>query len=223
MIGIISLDTKFPRLLGDIGNPESFRSPTKFIRVPEATVKSIVTPSGVNDQLLVALISAAKQLENENVNVIGTSCGFLSCVQQEIQAVVSVPFISSSLVLIPILQSLFGFETKIGVLTFDASKLSDIHLNGQSGQNIHINGLEQTGELYQCVVDNHSTIDENLAEKDVLRVARECVTAHPDIKLLVLECTNLSPWKNRLRSEFNLPVFDLVDTLEWINSAYAMR
>ena len=222
MIGIILLDTKFPRLLGDIGNPASFHSQAKYIRVGSATVNSVVSSSGVNDQLLAALISAAKRLEKSNVNVIGTSCGFLSCVQQNIQTVVSVPFISSSLVLIPILRSLFGHETKIGVLTFDASKLSELHLNGASRQNIHIHGLEPAGELYQCIANDRSAMDENSAEKDVMKVARDCINTHPNIELLVLECTNLSPWKNQLRSQFNLPVFDLVDALEWVNSAYAV-
>ncbi len=223
MIGIISLDTNFPRLLGDIGNPASFRSPTKYIRVRSATVNSVVSSSGVNDQLLAALICAARQLEKSNVNVIGTSCGFLSCVQKNIQTVVSVPFISSSLVLMPILRSLFGLETKIGILTFDASRLSELHLNGESRQNIHIHGLEPTGELYQCVANDRSAMDEISAEKDVMQLARDCVATHPNIELLVLECTNLSPWKNQLRSQFNLPVFDLVDALEWVNSAYAVR
>ena len=37
----------------------------------------------------------------------------------------------------------------------------------------------------------------------------------PDLDLLLLECTNLSPFKRDLRQSTRLPVFDLVDALMW--------
>ena len=41
------LDTRFPRLPGDIGNPASFAFETRYRRVPAATVSSVVTPDAM--------------------------------------------------------------------------------------------------------------------------------------------------------------------------------
>ena len=40
VLGVVMLATKFPRLLGDIGNPETFPFETRYRRVSAATVSS---------------------------------------------------------------------------------------------------------------------------------------------------------------------------------------
>ena len=108
MIGIIMLKTKFPRLLGDIGNPDTFKQQPIYVEVDIATVSTVVRKSGVNSQVLEAMVCAAKKLESNGARVIGTSCGFLSSIQQEIQQAVSVPVVCSSLLLIPMIRAVFG-------------------------------------------------------------------------------------------------------------------
>ena len=120
------LNTNFPRLLGDIGNPASFKTPPVYSTVSDATVSSVIDAGEISDRLLASLVLAAKELAQAGVNVIGTSCGFLSSVQNTIQTELSVPFISSSLELIPILRMLYGESSNIGVLTFDADRLTPL-------------------------------------------------------------------------------------------------
>ena len=213
------LDTKFPRLFGDIGNPASFRDPPKYLCVCGATVDTIVTSATVEDSLVQSTIQAAQLLQEDNVDVIGTSCGFFSSIQKQVQEAISVPFISSSLILIPFLKTIFGTDAKIGVLTFDESKLGSSHLNSESRSQLFVHGLDPDGELFNCVASNRMEMNKSLAEKDAMAVAERCIRANPDVEVLLLECTNLSPWKNRMKSEFSLPVFDLVDALEWVDRA----
>lgn len=220
MIGIIMLKTKFPRLLGDIGNPDTFKQQPIYVEVDIATVSAVVRKSGVTSQVLDAMIRAANKLESKGARLIGTSCGFLSLIQQEVQQAVSVPVVSSSLLLIPMIRAAFGKDVEIGVLTFDSAELSESHFLGEYDSNISIFGLNPNGELYRTIKEDRTVMDEHLAKLDVFDAARRCVDANPNIKILLLECTNLSPWKNELRSEFGLLVHDLVDTLEFFHTSW---
>ena len=109
---------------------------------------------------------------------------------------------------------------KIGVLTFDSAELSESHFCGEYDSNISIFGLNPNGELYRTIKEDRTVMDERLAKLDVFDAARRCVDANPNIKILLLECTNLSPWKNEIHSEFGLPVHDLVDTLEFFHTSW---
>ena len=46
MIGILMLDTAFPRYLGDVGNPDTFDHPVIYGIVPGATPDAVVRGAG---------------------------------------------------------------------------------------------------------------------------------------------------------------------------------
>lgn len=214
------LNTNFPRLPGDIGNPASFRTPPIYSRASDATISNVIDAGEINERVLASLVLAAKELAQAGVNVIGTSCGFLSSVQNEIQAELSIPFISSSLELIPILRMIFGENSSIGVLTFDADRLTRLLQSRNDAHGLSIQGLRSDGELYRCISNDLGWFDEQLARLDTMDAAQRCVDENSEIQAFILECTNLSPWKNQIKSKFELPVFDLVDALEWVDNSY---
>ena len=106
------------------------------------------------------------------------------------------------------------------MLTFNADRLTPLLREKNDAHNLAIQGLRSDGELHRCISNDLSRIDEWLARLDVMDVAQRCVDENSDIQAFILECTNLSPWKNQIKSEFDLPVFDLVDALEWVNNSY---
>ena len=221
MIGIIMLDTKFPRVLGDIGNPASFRYPVIYECVEQATVERAVTSGALSRSLEKQFVHAACALEQRGARVIGTSCGFLAHLQESIQSAVEVPVLTSSLLLIPTLRTLFGEQTKIGVLTFDQEKLSISHFNDLASDQIVVQGLPREGELFQCISSDAPTLNQDSAAEDILASASQMITDHPEIGLILIECTNISPYKEHLRETFKRPVFDLIDALEWVAGAAA--
>ena len=107
MIGIIKLNTNFPRLSGDNGNPCSFDMAVEYETVELATVDHVVSAAKTSWLLIRQIIEAARRLERKNVKVIGTSCGILSLTQDTIEQAVSVPVLTSSLVMIPVLRLFF--------------------------------------------------------------------------------------------------------------------
>src|SRR4051812_3879463 len=84
-LGVLMLETRFPRPPGDLGNPASWGVPTEMLVVdgvgPGQAVQSAegLRASGV----LKAFVDAGRRLEKRGVSAITTSCGFLVLLQDE--------------------------------------------------------------------------------------------------------------------------------------------
>ena len=99
MIGILMLDTAFPRLVGDVGNPKSFDHPVRYKTIPGATPDAIVC----GDQHLWqnAFIGAGQTLVAEGCTGLATTCGFLTLLRSDIETACRVPVVASALELVP--------------------------------------------------------------------------------------------------------------------------
>src|SRR4029434_535796 len=98
-VGILMLDTHFPRIPGDMGNATTFPFPVRYHRVPGAEPDLVVRRGAA--ALLPAFVERARALEREGAGAITTNCGFLSKFQREMSAAVAVPVFTSSLLLVP--------------------------------------------------------------------------------------------------------------------------
>lgn len=217
MIGVIMLDTRFPRVYGDIGNPDTFPGPVVYERVEHAAVSDIVAGGSLSDAMSAAFCDAARRLQRRGATVIGTSCGLLGPMQHALQAAVSCPVLSSTLLLLPLLRAAYG--PPIGVLTFDADCLERIDPGLTMDDGVVLQGLPKGGELYTTILLNRTSLDVRRARKDAVQTALTLTASAPDITALVLECTNLSPYKAELKRTTGLAVFDLVDALVWMKAA----
>jgi hypothetical protein len=75
-LGVLMLDTVFPRTPGDVGNALTWPFPVRYRIVKGATGDRIMGRS-VDPTLLEPFIEAARELESDSVPAITTSCGFL--------------------------------------------------------------------------------------------------------------------------------------------------
>src|SRR5262245_63420084 len=107
-VGILVLDTQFPRIPGDIGNATTFDFPVRYHRVVGATSDAVVRQGART--LLPLFVEGARFLEREGVRAISTSCGFLAKFQREMAAAVSIPVFTSSLMLVPLLHRMLRSE-----------------------------------------------------------------------------------------------------------------
>lgn len=218
-IGIIQLNTQFPRLPGDIGNPATFDVPVVYRRVADAAVDTVVTKSGISPSLAEQIRAAAHELEDAGVGVIATSCGFLGELQSELRQAVSVPVVSSALVLLPFLRTVYGPQAMIGVLTFDARALSPHHFDGAYDESILIEGIETGQELYRVISADEPDLDPVRGEADAVAAAGRLRQRAGRLDAVILECTNLSPYRSAIRATAGAPVFDLVQAIEWVLAA----
>ena len=152
-IGIIMLDTVFPRIPGDIGNPLTFPFPVRYQVVRGASPWRVVKEADV--RLLRPFVEAARSLQNEGVKAIATSCGFLAIFQRELADAVRIPVFSSSLLQVPLARAMIGCDRKVGVLTASAESLTDRHFAGIGLPDIPmvVMGMEDAEEFTAAFIE----------------------------------------------------------------------
>lgn len=197
-LGVLMLDTRFPRLPGDIGHPEAFGIPTRHRVVKGAFPDRIVATAETlrTANVLPAFAEAARSLEREGARAITTSCGFLALLQAELQACVQVPVVTSSLLQLP---ALLEREPRVGVLTISAQRLDAAFLAAAGVAparigDVVVEGMAAEGEFARAILGNRPMLDVARAEADVLSSALALQRRAPDLKTVVMECTNLPPY-----------------------------
>jgi hypothetical protein len=118
-LGILMLQTRFPRPVGDIGNAASFAFAVRYAVVAGASPRRVVRERAAG--LLEPFIQAARSLVSEGACALATGCGFLALFQRELAAALPVPVWSSSLLKLRELRA-------PGVLTVDERALTAEHL-----------------------------------------------------------------------------------------------
>ncbi|PSN85626.1 hypothetical protein B9Q00_10870 [Candidatus Marsarchaeota G1 archaeon OSP_C] len=122
-LGVIKLDTRFPRVLGDAGNPKSYPCAVRIKTVKGATVDKVLSEN-LEERLVNSFVKAAKSLEAQRVVGITTTCGFLVRLQNKLTRVVEKPVLSSSLLQLPLILSILPKRKIVCVITADSTKLA---------------------------------------------------------------------------------------------------
>src|SRR5258707_4784753 len=81
-VGILMLDTRFPRIPGDMGNAATFAFPVRYQRVAGADPDLVVRRGAAG--LLPAFVEAARPLQDESLRAVTTNYGFLAKVQLQL-------------------------------------------------------------------------------------------------------------------------------------------
>lgn len=223
-LGILMLQSQFPRIPGDAGNASTWPFPVVY-RVVDGADPATVVRNLAQTDLLDTFLSAAQDLEREGVSVVTTNCGFLVLYQEQIQAKLSVPFVSSSLLQVKWLHSLMPAGKRVGLITLERASLTEQH-RAAAGipDDVPIIGMEDVADAGTHFLD---MIVGDLDEFDVARARQEHVAAgklmvqrHPDVGAIVLECTNMPPYASAIREATGLPVHDFTTFLTWFTNAH---
>ncbi|HSB41929.1 MAG TPA: aspartate/glutamate racemase family protein [Methylomirabilota bacterium] len=219
-VGILMLDTRFPRIPGDMGNATTFDFPVRYHRVPGASPDRVVRQG--QRELLPAFIEGARLLEREGVRAVTTNCGFLAKFQPELAAAVSIPVFTSSLMLVPLVHRMLPPGRAVGILTVNAASLGPEHLAGAGiapDVPLVVAGLETEKEFTRVLLDDQLTLDVDAARREHLTVTRRMLDAHPEIGAIVLECTNMPPYRADIEAAAGLPVFDITTLVRMVHEA----
>jgi hypothetical protein len=211
-LGVLMLETRFPRVVGDIGNPASFDFPVRYRVVRGATPARVVRERASG--LLQPFIDAAHELVEEGCGAIGTSCGFLALFQRELQAALPVPVATSGLLQVAPLQAALPAGKKVGIITIAADALTADHLRGVGADPATpVAGVREDGEFARAILGDLPRMDTGKLCEEVLEAGARLRQAHPEVAVLVLECTNMPPYADALRAASGLPVYDVLTLL----------
>ncbi|MCG8637073.1 MAG: aspartate/glutamate racemase family protein [Desulfobacterales bacterium] len=218
-IGIIMLDTLFPRIKGDIGNPETFSFPVRYRVVKGASPERMVIKA--DRKLLSPFIEAGQSLVRDGAAAIATSCGFLALFHRELVRALDVPVFSSSLLQVHTARAVIHPDRKIGIITARKAALTRDHLAGAGIDKIPlaIQGMDDAEEFSSVFINGKTTLNREKCAMEMKAAARNLINRHPDVGAIVLECTNMPPYSGAVKQVTgSLPVFDCVTML---NQAYA--
>jgi Asp/Glu/Hydantoin racemase len=203
-LGVLMLETRFPRVPGDIGHPDSFSMPVRRTVVRGASPQRVV--HGQDAALLQPFIEAGRSLVAQGAAALTTSCGFLALWQRELQAALPVPVWTSSLLTLAELPG-----QRCGVITIDAASLTPAHLRAVGADPCTpVEGILPGSALQRTLLHDLPDLDEADALAQVLAAGARLMTRHPGLQALVLECTNLPPYAEALRRASGLPVHDIL-------------
>lgn len=221
-LGILILETRFPRILGDIGNPETWPFPILYKTVSGASSQRVVRERGRG--LIGPFLQAARELEAEGADGIATSCGFLSLFQDELAAHVGVPVATSSLMQIPLVERLLPAGKRVGIITISANSLSADHLRCAGvDPATPVAGTDDGLEFSRAILGDAPTLNFEAARQDIFDAGDRLLRNHGDIGAVVMECTNMAPYSQALAAHLQRPVYDIVSFLTWFQAGLSPR
>src|SRR5437660_3152321 len=171
-VGILMLETRFPRIPGDMGNALTWPFPVLYKVVPGATPDRVVRHKSAG--LINAFLDAAAELVQLGADGITTTCGFLSLYQREIAQHVGVPVATSSLMQIPFIERILPPGRRVGVLTVSAASLTAEHLVAAGADPATpVVGTEGGSEFTRVLLNDEDRLDAAAAERDILDAGDE--------------------------------------------------
>ena len=221
-IGVLSLDSAFPKPPGHIKNPSSLPFTTAYEILEGLTVPQLL--NNPSPDMIAPLIDAAQRLERNGVKAITGSCGFLALFQNEIAEAVSVPVFVSSLVQADLVHRMTA--RPVGVITASADLLTQKHLAaiGASHLPLVIEGMQDGAEFAEVILRNdRDDMDLAKIETELLAAGTRLIERAPEIGAVLLECTDLPPYANALQTKLGRPVFDIITLATMVHDAVLCR
>jgi len=223
-VGILMLDTHFPRVPGDLGNATTWPFPVLFKVVKGAT------PQRTNDErvpsILTDFIAAGRELVAQGADGLTTSCGFLSLYQDTLKAECGVPVAASSLLQVPLVEALLPPGQRAGVITANSKTLGVEHLEAAGARaDTPVVGAQEIRGTWppSRIPREKSEWDMALAEEEMLRAGELMLERHPNVGAIVLECTNMPPFSAALAHHIRRPVFDVYTMVTWFQAGLRPR
>ena len=224
-IGIMMLDSIFPRIVGDVGNAKTYNYPVLFEIVKGYKPNKVVLELTMGD--IEPFINAAFKLKEMGVRAITTSCGFLALFQNEISKTVGIPIFTSALMMLPFISNTV-IGKKVLIVTANKETLSPKHILGACGgasldsYNYTIVGT-QGMEITEFTVQNRSSFKPEHCEKELLATVNRVIEENEVgcFGAILLECTNMTPYSDCLRKSTGLPVFDFVTMTDFVYSSFS--
>ena len=216
-VGLLVLESQFPRIPGDGGNATTWPFPVLYKMVPGATPDAVVR--GHAQGLVERFVDAAKELVALGADGITTNCGFMALHQQRLADACQVPVATSSLLQVSSVQSLLPQGKRVGILTVSKASLTDEVLTSIGiALDTPIQGTDGGKEFSRVLLDDELELNVDLAREDVVSAAKSLTAANPDVGAIVLECTNMPPYASAVAEATGLPVYDFYSLVSWFHA-----
>lgn len=206
-VGILVFSSRSPRVPGDAGHAGSFSYPVRY-QVVDGCFMDCVDGS---DEIRRKLLEACRELKALGIRGAVADCGMISLYQDVLGA--ELPFVASSLCQIPMVWQMIGRTGTIGIITGHSGLLKQTHLRNSGWDEsipLAIQGMECQQHFSDIVINGGSGLDVELMRDDVVRAAKLLRENTPDLRAVILECSNLATYSRDVSEAIDLPVFDTI-------------
>jgi len=221
-VGILMLETQFPRVVGDMGNALTWPFPVQYRVVRGATPDLVVRNDA--SELSGLFSTAAQDLVASGADGITTNCGFLALIQDELAQAVGVPVATSSLMQVPWIQAMLPPGKRVGILTISKETLTEQHLDAANiSHDTPVVGTDANSEFASGILNDRAELDFDKCYQDNLNAASKLMKQHSDIGAIVLECTNMVPYAAAIRKLTGVPVYSIYSFVSWFQAGLLPR
>lgn len=206
-IGVLVFSTVTPRIPGDAGHASSFPFQVRYQIVKGGFADLIEGGEAIKKSLLVACLS----LKQVGIRGILGDCGLMSLYQEYLGAETGLPFVGSALCQIPTIWQMIGGKGSIGILTGHSKLLSKQHLYAsgwRENMKLSIQGLQDEPHFNEIVICGGLSLDVKRMQADVLHATHSLMDKTPDLRAIIIECSNLATYSRKIHEETGIPIFD---------------
>jgi Asp/Glu/hydantoin racemase len=226
-VGIMKFAGKrYPLPPGDVANPTTYPFPVLIREIPgvdDNPYPPLTNDDGSYTDVVQKCIGAAIQLEMDGVHSIAMCCGFFSLIQPLMAASVSVPVLTSPLIMIPVIHQMIKPEQSVVVVTASKRLLSGEFFTAVGvdiSHRIVVAGLDNSAVFNSmCMGGKAISYETDDLRDDVILSIQQAQKSNPGIGAVLLECTSLPPFAADIRELTGLPVFDFIACIEWMHRA----
>lgn len=196
---------------GSLLNPATFDLPVITETVTGAWADIVIKG---DPALEPACIAASRRLVERGAIAISSNCGFFMRHQAAVAAAVDVPVVLSSLILLPALLRQLPAAGKLAVVTADSTNVGEGLLgidNPGDRSKIVVGGIEGGKLLENEMMRPPPPTDVADIEKDVIACLERLRAAHPEIAVILFECTAFPLVTPTIRRIAKRPIYDITD------------
>ena len=222
-VGIVYIENvNYPLIPGNVVNAYTYDFPVRMAPVKNLTNDRLFNADPtIKDDVIEA---AQHMVRYDGVRAICSACGFFGNYQKAVAEAVDVPVAMSSLVQIPWIRTLLKPDQKIAILTANGGSLNENLLAQcwvEDTKNLIWKGFENSKE-FSAVVSMTPVFDNEVAKQEVVDGALELIKDE-NVGAILLECSDMPPYAADIQAATQLPVFDFITLIKWMQSAVMQR
>lgn len=212
-IGIICVKLNYPKIPGNVANATTFPFHVVY-EVVDFEIERLFEGDPTIKQLV---IDAAKRLEASGVKAIVGACGYFAHFQQSIADCVDVPVYMSSLCQLPMIRMGCGKQGKVGVLCANGENLDEKILSqiGETSKNLIVEDVSKL-DSFAPIRWGTKVLDNVALSHDLANLTAKMLAENPDMKAILLECSDLPPYAYDIQNACGLPIYDFITLIEWV-------
>jgi len=213
-LGVVRLDYDYPPAPGDIDHPGSYQYDVYYRVVPGLTF-TMCQSGKMTAAVEKEFIEAIKYLDSLNVNGITGDCGFMMWFQALARQHTKKPVFLSSLAHLPSIIASLHEKELVAIFTANGKTLEP--MRDLIKEECRVDTEDKRFVIVGCedvpgfeAVAAGDKVNVQKVMPGMVAKAKEALKKNPNIRVVLMECTELPPYSDALRAELNLPVFDAI-------------